>query len=71
MWYYPKNGPKYLILMQPGSDQFEYIEGTLDRLDKMNETLILRNEEAWPNNIIYKFYSPHNLKIAYLVRIMF
>ncbi|CAF0859564.1 unnamed protein product [Brachionus calyciflorus] len=56
----------YFILIQPGTDQFEYIKGNLNRLIiKNNDSIELRGDEMWPNNLIYKLFQTQS-QIFYL-----
>ena len=57
----------YYIVMQPGTDQFEYILGNINRLSlKNNDSVILKNSDKWPNNILFKLFQT-NSQIFYLV----
>lgn len=54
--------------MQPGTNQFEYILGNINRLKlRNNDSFMIKNDEIWPNNIAYKLYQTSS-PIFYLVR---
>lgn len=54
--------------MQPGTNEFEYILGNINRLKhRNNDSFIIRKDEVWPNNIAYKLYQTSS-QIFYLVR---
>ncbi|RNA23388.1 hypothetical protein BpHYR1_053284, partial [Brachionus plicatilis] len=63
---YQSTNEDYIIIMQPGTNQFEYILGNIDRLRlRNNDSFIIRNDEVWPNNIVYKLYQTKS-QIFYL-----
>lgn len=61
----------YFIIMQPGTNQFEYILGNINRLKlRNNDSFIIQKNEVWPNNIAYKLYQTKS-QIFYLVSFIF